>query len=51
MKIFLRRHFVATFSVPVPVPPLQNRPHPAAKDSPTVVLGSGDPFLQSVDWV
>ena len=25
--------------------------HTAAKDAPMVVICSGDPFLQSVDWV
>jgi hypothetical protein len=50
MKIFLRRHFVATFQVPVPVLHLQNRAHPA-KDAPMVVIGFGDPVLQLVDWL
>ena len=51
MEIYLRRHFVATFQVQVPAPPLRNRPHPAVKDAPMVVIGFGDPVLQLVDWL
>ena len=31
--------------------PPAKRAHPAAKDAPMVVVGFGDPVLQSVDWV